>query len=196
MNLLAVVVAVFLIFVVAPTVLVLLTVRRFRRLNRVSPRVVTFAPTMWLWHPERPARLHRRLRRATAMARAGAAIHAKSWGRGRGLTTIPDLVDDLERRACTVDSRLVLASRARGPARWSMLNELEHDVREVEGLSTRLVGLTTEWATVANAGMPERGSADAIGQRLDALEEAMREVGAIAGHTQPDRQPNRLRRLG
>jgi len=91
---------------------------------------------------------------------------------------------------------LVLASRARGPARWSMLNELEHDVREVEGLSTRLVGLTTEWATVANAGMPERGSADAIGQRLDALEEAMREVGAIAGHTQPDRQPNRLRRLG
>ena len=203
MNELVFAVVLFSIFVIAPTVFVLMTIRRLHRRNRVSPRVATFAPLIWLWHPERPARLHRRLRRATAMARAGAAIHAQSWGRGRGLTTIPELVDDLERRACTVDSRLVLASRARGATRWSMLNELEREVAEVENLSARLVGLTTEWATVANAGMPARGTAEAIGQRLDALEEAMREVSAIAANDpvemiQPASPPeqNRLRRLG
>jgi hypothetical protein len=184
---LAVLVVLFLV-VVAPVVIYLLCLRSLRRANRVNPRVPTFAPVTWLWWPERPARLHRRLRRATAMARAGAAVHAGAGG--RGLPTIPEVVDDLEKRACGTDSRLVMAARATGATRWSMLNELEAEVAELEALATRLVGMTTAWATAAAAGQPSAGGTQAIAQRLDALEEAMREVGAIsAGHSWPPAEP-------
>src|SRR3954471_8005990 len=108
----------FVIFVGIPLTVFALVMRHLARINRVSPSIPTLAPLTWTFLPERPARLHRRLRRAIAMVRASAAAHRASLG--RGMTAIPELVTDLEQRACSVDSQLVVASRASGPARWSM----------------------------------------------------------------------------
>lgn len=172
-----------LLVVTMPFLATALLVKSMGRANRVSPRVPTFAPTSWLLLPERPARLHRRLRRCAAMARSGAALHA--GGAGRGLPTVPDLADEIERRACSVDTQVVLAARARGPERWSMLNALESEVAEVEALASRLVGLTTTWATVAAAGHQQPGGSRAIAERLDALEQAVREVDQLQAAPHP-----------
>jgi hypothetical protein len=188
-------------FVVIPVLTMALGIRSIRKANRITPRVPTFAPTSWMFLPERPARMHRRLRRSATMARAGAAVH--SGGAGRGLPTIPDLADEIERRACGIDTQVVLASRASGPARWSMLNALESDVAEVEGLASRLVALTTTWSTVAATG-PQPGSTQVISERLDALEQAMREIDQLSsGHpslpqstTEPAPSPIRKLRRG
>src|SRR5687768_5515315 len=91
----------FLVLIVAPVVTFALLMRALARTNRVSPTIPTLAPLTWAVLPERPARLHRRLRRAIAMARVAAASHVSSGGRGGG--TIPELVSELERRACVVD---------------------------------------------------------------------------------------------
>ena len=171
------------VLVVIPIAVVALSVRSMSRANRVTPRVPTFAPTSWLFLPERPARLHRRLRRSAAMARSGAAIHA--GGSGRGLATIPELADEIERRACTIDTQVVLASRGRGPQRWSMLNALEGEVNEVEALATRLVNLTTTWATVAATGQQQPGGTQALAERLDALENAVHEVEQLSTGQHP-----------
>jgi len=186
--------------VVIPVLATALTIRAIRKANRISPRVPTFAPTSWMFLPERPARMHRRLRRSATMARAGAAVHA--GGTGRGLPTIPDLADEIERRACGIDTQVVLASRASGPARWSMLNALEGDVAEVEALASRLVALTTTWSTVAATG-PHPGGTQVISERLDALEQAMREVDQLStGHplfgpeaSLPEAPPTPIRKL-
>src|SRR5881394_3269238 len=102
MEVAVVLVILFLLFVVSPLLLFALVMRRLARNNRVSPTVPTLAPLTWTFLPERPARLHRRLRRAMSMARIAAAGHVARSGRALG--TIPELVTDLEQRACAVDS--------------------------------------------------------------------------------------------
>lgn len=174
-------------FVVAPLVGTWMMLRSMSKANRVSPRVPTFAPNSWLFLPERPARLHRRLRRSAAMARAGAAIHGSHAG--RGLPTVPELAEEIERRACSVDTQVVLASRGRGPERWSMLNALEGEVMEVEALANRLMNLTTTWATVAATGQQQPGGTHAIAERLDALEQAVREVDQLTTGQHPSWGP-------
>jgi hypothetical protein len=111
------------------------------------------------------------------MARIAAAGHVAR--RGSGLGAIPELVGDLERRACVIDSELVVASRSRGPLRWSMLNDLEHQVYEVDGLATRIAGLSTAWSSAASKG-GDPARLDAISERLNALESALQEVSAIS----------------
>jgi hypothetical protein len=161
------------IFVIAPLVTSFLLLRKLARSNRISPSIPTLAPTTWLVVPERPARLHRRLRRSVGMANAAAAPHASK--KGRATSTIPDLVDDLQRRACLVDNELVVAARAKGPLRWSMLNELERQIDEVEALATRIAGLSSAWAA-----SPIPAGLEAINDRLTAMETAMHEVTAIS----------------
>src|SRR4051794_11051882 len=174
----------FVIFVGIPLTVFALVMRHLARINRVSPSVPTLAPLTWTFLPERPARLHRRLRRAVLMARIATAGQTARGGRAVG--AIPELVGDLERRACVIDSELVVASRSRGPLRWSMLNELEHQVYEVDGLASRIAGLASAWASSA-AGANGPARLEAIGERLSALETAMHEVGAI-GSTHPSLQ--------
>jgi len=157
-----------------PVLATLLVIRRLRHSNRVSPQVPTFAPMVWLWIPHRAARLHRRLRRLSAVARAA--------GRST-LPSMPDLVGDLERRACATDSKLVLAARMTGPPSWSMMNEVESEIRDLEALATRMVAMSTTWSSTSVG-------TEAIAERLDALEQAMREVDEIASP-----QPPPLRRL-
>jgi len=159
---------------VTPALITLFVVRRLQRSNRVSPQVPTYAPMIWLWVPHRPARLHRRLRRVTALARGAA---------GGSLPSMPELAGDLERRACATDSKLVLAARMTGPPSWSMMNEVESEIRDLEALATRMVAMSTTWSSTSVG-------TEAIAERLDALEQAMREVDEIASP-----QPPPLRRL-
>ena len=175
-----------LLFIVSPLLMFVLLMRRLARNNRISPSVPTLAPVSWTFLPERPARLHRRLRRAISMARVAAAGHvARS---GRSLATIPELVADLEQRACAVDSELVVASRSRGPLRWSLLNDIEHQVHEIDALASRVAGLASAWAASPVAGGSGPAALEAIGERVTALEMAMREVSAI-GVNHPSVQP-------
>jgi hypothetical protein len=164
-------------FVLTPLLIFALVMRGIARSNRVSPDIPTLAPLTWTFLPERPARLHRRLRRAVLMARIAAAGHVARGGSGLG--AIPELVGDLERRACVIDSELVVASRSRGPLRWSMLNDLEHQVYEVDGLATRIAGLATAWSSASSRG-GDPARLDAISERLNALESALQEVSAIS----------------
>ena len=183
----AVIVAILvLLFVVAPLTLFALVMRNLAKGNRVSPSVPTLAPLTWAFLPERPARLHRRLRRAIAMARVASAGHIAAGNRGLG--AIPELVTDLERRACVIDSELVVAARATGPARWSMLNELERQVYEIDALASRIAGLASAWAASAASGGNGPAGLDAINERVSALEAAMHEVAAI-GSNHPSWQP-------
>jgi hypothetical protein len=163
-----------LLLALTPVVLLLLSLRWLQRRNRVGRRVPSCAPVSWLVMPERPARLHRRLRRSVAGARSAASLAAG----GAGLTTVSTLVDDLERRACSVDGRLVVAARASGPSRWSLLNAVETEVVEVERVADRMVHLSTAWAAASAGGPASPGMAD-IAERLDALDAALREVGAL-----------------
>src|SRR2546430_14378560 len=184
---LAVIVAILVVvFVVLPAVTFALFMRSLARRNRVSPSVPTLAPLTWSVLPERPARLHRRLRRAVAMARAAAAGHVAR--NGRALGAIPELVGDLEQRACAVDNELVVAARAKGPLRWSMLNDLEHQVYEIDALVSRVAGLTAAWSAATATGGTGPAGLDAIGERLDALEAAVHDVRAI-GANHPSAQP-------
>jgi hypothetical protein len=165
----------------------LLCVRALHRRNRVSPQIPTIAPLTWLFLPERPARLHRRLRRAVSMARTASALHTRTTG--PGAMTIPELVADLERRACVIDNQLVIAARATGPARWAILNEMERQVYEVDTLAGRVAGMATAWASnTATATMGPAGLA-ALGERLDALESAMYQVGALGSGRHPSFDP-------
>src|SRR3954465_8286758 len=118
MELLAVLLAICLVPVVLTAVAVAVTARSLRRANRVSPRVVTAAPTTWLLVPERPARLHRRLRRAGVALHGAAELHSGPPARRRAPAPAPsslsELAGDLERRACAIDAELVVAARATG----------------------------------------------------------------------------------
>ena len=152
-----------------PAAITWVVLRRLQRSNRVSPQIPTYAPLLWLWVPHRPARLHRRLRRVTAVARAAG---------GGNLPSMPELAGELERRACATDSKLVLAAKVGGPARWGMLNEVEREVRDLELLATRMLTMTTTWSSTAVG-------TEAIAERLDALEAAMREVDEIASAHSP-----------
>jgi len=168
---------VLLLLLVTPLVVVLLSLGWLHRRNRVARTVPTFAPITWLVLPERPARLHRRLRRSVATARAGAALY------GHGARSVPSavlsLVEELEARACALDGRITVAARAAGPARFNLLNAAETEVAEMEGLAQRVVGLATTWATAAATGRgPAPGVAD-LAQRLDALDAALREVAEV-----------------
>src|SRR5437764_14281978 len=186
MELILTVTLVSLLVVGVPVAAVLLVLRSLSRSNRVSPGIPTLAPLTWSVLPERPARLHRRLRRAIAMARAAAAGHVARHGRALG--AIPELVADLEQRACAVDNELVVAGRARGPLRWSLLNDLEHQVYEIDALASRVAGLTSAWSTATATGGAGPAALDAIGERLAALEGAVHDVRAI-GSNHPSAQP-------
>src|SRR4051812_22651217 len=126
MELLLVVLTVCAIPVIVAAAAALFAVRNLRRANRVSPRMPTTGPVTWLLLPDRPARLHRRLRRAVAMVRAAAQLDAGA-GPGRRITpsAVAELGADLEQRACVIDAQLVVAARATGAGRRRMVQSLD-----------------------------------------------------------------------
>jgi hypothetical protein len=165
------VVAIFVLFWVSSTAVVLW---RLRRRNRVHPRVASAAPLWWLVSPGRAARLHRRLRAAVAAAqfRPGPRRRRHLVPAGR----VPELVTELVQEAAAVDDQLVQAALAPASVRRHLLVMLEAHVVHVEGLARRLAALRPD------AGRSAASSAAALrnlDERVEALENARSEVDEL-----------------
>lgn len=81
---------------------------RLKRQLRLRPSTPSKAPTSWLVSTGESARLHRRLRRATAAARAMP---------GAGSSTLAPLVTEIEEHAIVLEAHLVAAYRLKGRGR-------------------------------------------------------------------------------
>jgi len=164
---------------VAIAMLALVVLRwRLHRMNRVSPAMRSPAPIVWLWSPTQPARLHRRLRTATA------EIHLAPSRRRRETSSlsVDDLRRELEYQAVELDHHLVTASRHPKAQRRSLLRQLQGQVAEVERLSVRLARMqrapgspSSGWALTTE---PPEVLAH-ISQQLDLLDQAQEELTEI-----------------
>jgi len=147
----------------------LLVLRRLRRANQVRPGTPSPAPLSWLWSFRAAARMHRRLAAVVAAGRAAVALRGAS---GLGLDQV---AGELERRAVDLDAQLVVADRAPAGPRARMLRELRAESRELESLVERVIRMSRAWS---GASPSERGLGP-IRERLDLLEQALRELDGI-----------------
>lgn len=142
---------------------------RIRKQLRIRPSTRSIAPTYWLVSTSEPARLHRRLRRAAAVARAAGQ---------RGDTTIAELADEVQEHAIALEHHLVLLSRVWRRERDAR-KEVTAQVAQVEHLSARL---TVSAVEVTRPRALTAGSPDALAQlteRIDALDAARQELSAL-----------------
>jgi hypothetical protein len=142
---------------------------RLKRQLRLRPGTPSKAPTSWLVSTGEAARLHRRLRHATAAARATRAV---------GDATIAPLVAEIEEHAIVLEAHLVVAARMKGRGRATR-KAVGAQVTELEAVVARLAtsSLRTP-TTVALPGAPTNRLAE-VSERLDALEAARAELDAI-----------------
>src|SRR3954468_11398531 len=132
---------------------------RLKRQLRLRPGTSSKAPTSWLVSTGEPARLHRRLRRATAAARATAA---------RGDSTLVPLVAEVEEHAIVLESHLLIAAKLKGRGR-STRKAVAAQVKELELVVARLATSSLQTRqTVALPGAPANRLAE-VSERLDAL---------------------------
>ncbi len=142
---------------------------RLRKQLRLRPSTRSVAPTAWLVSTSEPARLHRRLRRATGVARLAAA---------RGDATIAGLASEIEDHAVALETHLVMLSRLWKRERTAR-RQLVEQVGQLEKLAARLS------VSAVDASRPRSltaGSPDALAElneRLDALDAARRELAAL-----------------
>ena len=144
-----------------------LAVRCVRRRHRVNPHLPTLAPLSWLWSPFLAARLHRRLRRCVATV-----DEALPRGR-RARRTWPALTqaaDQFARHAADVDAHVVEGHRARN------VHLVAWEVDDAERLAARLLSLGRMWE---HDDFSTRRAQD-LRDRIDALEQATREVGRVS----------------
>lgn len=145
-----------------------LALHSLRRRNRLSPKVATTAPLMWLWSPRLAARLHRHLGQTVGAGRACAAAHS-------GGLSLGDLVADLEAHACAIDGQLVIASRAPQPARTRLLRELQAEVGELDALAERVIRMNRAWS----GAVPSTRGLAPVRDRVEALESALADLDRI-----------------
>jgi len=145
--------------------------RALQKRNRVSPDVATPAPTAWLSAPGPGPRLHRRLRRAVAVARAACAA-APAAGH------LADLAAELEREAVALDTHLVIAARIRGRQGRSQMAPLAQKVLQVEQVASQLSLLAAQ-AQAPLIGRGQSSALDDLSRQLDLLEQARHEVAAV-----------------
>jgi hypothetical protein len=134
---------------------------QMRRRLRISPAVRSAAPTVWLASPSAPARLHHRLRRVGASARAAGALDPALAG----------LVDELVLSAVMLEPAVVAVART-GHQGASVRRDVSARIRELELVGRRLTTLSMQAA---------RPAPDAVHlqERVDALEAARRELADI-----------------
>jgi hypothetical protein len=145
------------------------TTWRVRKQLRVRPSVRSVAPTYWLMATTEPARLHRRLRKASTVARAAGE---------RGGPTIAELADDLQDHAVALEHHLVLLSRVWRRERVAR-REIVDQVAQLEGLSSRL---TISAMEVSRPRALSSGSPDALAElteRINTLDAAREELTAL-----------------
>ena len=87
-------------------------------------------------------------------------------------STVHELVDDLVELAAAVDRRLVVAATMPRFRRGLALAELGCELREIEILASRV-------QHYAGLGAPPMITVASLGERLDALESARREIDGI-----------------
>ena len=142
-----------------------------RRRLRVAPNVRSSAPSRWMASPERAARLHRRLRTATAHARLATA---------RPGGELSDLADQLAAEAVAIERELVAAARAHRSVRRQVLREPERGVVAVERSAAAIAAA----ARATQRGVPGApagpgAAVAAIADRADHLRLAMSELDAV-----------------
>jgi hypothetical protein len=144
---------------------------RLRRRLRLGPGARSVAPIRWLVSPGWAARLHRRLRRAVSGAMAA----------GSKATTTAELARELQQHAIALEAHLVVAYQLGRPGAAQRAT-LTAQVVEAERLAVRLSHLaveSTQPAALASAGDSTIEPLAALGARLDALEAARAELGAV-----------------
>jgi hypothetical protein len=134
---------------------------RLRRRLRIAPRVRSTAPTLWLVSPTSAARLHHRLRRVGASARAASTLDP----------ALTDLADALIVEALTLEPAVVSVARS-GRSGAPIRRGVSDRVAELELVARRLTSLSTQVAG---------GSCQPIGlrERVGSLETARRELAEI-----------------
>lgn len=148
---------------------------RVRKQLRLRLGTPSAAPTGWLVSTSEPARLHRRLRRATNVARVAG---------GRGGPALAEMAAEIEDHAIALEAHLVLLSRVWRRER-SARHQLSAQVAQLEMLSLRLS------RSAADAQRPPAlgaGSPDALAElaeRVDALDAARAELVALEQHFTP-----------
>lgn len=152
---------------------------RLQRRNRVSPAVKSPAPIRWLWSPQAPARMHRRLQHAVS------DIHLAPSRRSpyASEASVDDMRRELEYQAVELDHHLVIAAHHPRRQRRHLVRSLEEQVSDVEQLSIRLSRLSERPAGTPNSGwdvtrQPPEILAD-IERQLDLLDAAQEELTAI-----------------
>lgn len=183
----------------------LAVLRRSRRANSLAPGLSSGAPLRWLWDPRRPARLHRRLRRACALSRAATAsldrppAHGAgaSYGTGaKGPSTsrsrqgrsgrwrraeparpsaMATAAEELVANAAALDRRLVLAYEQRGPWRRSSLSQVAKEVASIETSASRIAHLADSWQRNLDRQTAPAVPGVDLSSRLDAIESALHE---------------------
>ncbi|MHB1533517.1 MAG: hypothetical protein ACYC1D_02720 [Acidimicrobiales bacterium] len=170
----------------ATTLMAALVSRRWRRANRLVADRPTAAPLTWVWSPMRPARLHRRLRRACQMVAVAGDVGPPAGRRRRRRTRddvrpLAALAAEVTTQAMAVDHQLVLAARSAHPWRSGRISALDAEVHRVESTAVRLGHLHAQWrAHLAASGAPAVPPLD-LEERLDAFEWALRELGVGPG---------------
>ena len=142
---------------------------RLRKQLRVRPSTRSVAPTAWLVSTSEPARVHRRLRRATAVARAAAA---------RGDATIAGIAAEIEDHAVALEIHLVMLSRLWRRERDARRRLIEQ-VTILEQLASRL---TVSAIEISRPRSLTAGSPDALAElteRIDALDLARQELAQL-----------------
>jgi hypothetical protein len=136
-------------------------------------------PRGWWVSQSEAAILHRRLHRGIDETRRAVA---RSGG-GVPIEELKSLTEDLDEQAIVIDAKLVEASRLPSKPRHKTLLELKHRVIETEQLAVRVRDLAVERA------LPQVDGADEgnrrIRERVDALDQARREVFDLGGAGRP-----------
>lgn len=149
-----------------------LVVWRLRRSNRVVPSVRSAAPLVWLVSPSSLAFAHRRLSRSVDSVRAADEFHPPA----DPTSPVPQLIDDLEAQAVSLDCRLVLARRLPRSVRSREHREIRHLVAQHEALANRvrhLIVRDTDDDGERIATMTD------LGDRVRALEQGHEEVDRV-----------------
>jgi hypothetical protein len=162
----------------------LVALHRLKRRNRVSPDQPSGVPLVWLSAPTRPARLHRRLCSAAAVARM-VAERATAGGR---LSRAAELAFEVEAEALMIDRHLPVVARLAPRERTLALRHLAGQVNELERLVSRLSLLDAGDHSSARLG--HHGTAmEQLAQQLDALEAARAELRTIEAGAGLDTTP-------
>jgi hypothetical protein len=171
-------------FVIATGICGSLVARSVRRVNRVSPHRRSAAPVAWLYSWREPARLHRRLRRAVAVAHSAVAPlrpPQRRWRRADQGGALAEMADELGRRAAAVDDQLVWAASLHPGWRRQTLASLAREAAEIESNAWRLAHLANRWrAQLDQAALSQAAPPLDLGARLDAFEAAMAELARVS----------------